>query len=454
MGRNRMRRRRVVVTGLTIIGLLALLAVAPAGAGAFAISSFSVQPSTTQAAGHPDVRVSLDFSTASGEDVRDLTLDFPPGLIGNPETKTKCSQATFSRDGCTTASRVGNANVVATALGLPLSVFGTVYVLRPSPTDAATLGVVLRPTAGLPIVGNIYAKAHISVQRTGDGDYFLRNTITNLPRTATAVLGLIPVPITLQRMNLNLNRFGNTPGTFFLTNPTSCQAATSNVQAVSYSNQTAAAQSSYTPVNCEAVPFNPSMGFTTTSTQAGSRTGATATLSVPASEQPVRQSHVKSVLLKFPPGLTLDILGAFGVTPCSDADLAADTCPAFSDIGDAVTGIPPLPPDFTGDVYRIAPPPGQAYGFGVVLRGPRGVKATLRGGASITSIQTPEGFLIQLTSSFPSLPQIPFTSFRLAITLPMFFNSPTCGTRDAEAVLGGWSGAGANLTAPYTTTGC
>jgi hypothetical protein len=50
----------------------------------------------------------------------------------------------------------------------------------------------------------------------------------------------------------------------------------------------------------------------------------------------------------------------------------------------------------------------------------------LRGGASITFVQTPEeGYL-----------------------------TPTCGTQNAEATLGGWSGANANLMAPYTTTGC
>ena len=158
-------------------------------------------------------------------------------------------------------------------------------------------------------------------------------------------------------------------------------------------------------------------------------------------------------VLKFPPGLTLDILSAFGAPMCPDADFAADTCPAGSDIGDANAAVPPLPPDFTGDVYRVAPGPGEAYGFGVSLRGPRGVKAALKGGAAITSVQTPEGFMIQLTSSFNGLPQIPFTSFRLTIA-PFFFNAATCGTRNAEAAFGGWSGASATVTTPYTTTGC
>jgi len=268
------------------------------------------------------------------------------------------------------------------------------------------------------------------------------------------VLGLVPVPLTLKNLTLNLRAAGNAPGTYFLTNPTGCDPAGSAAQALSYGNESASAQTSFTPTGCAAVPFQPSFAFQTSTTQAGARTAPTVTITVPGNEDPLRQSHVRSVLLKFPPGLTLDILSAFGVPTCSDTALAADSCPSGSRIGAVTVAVPPLPPDFTGDVYRVAPGAGDAYGFGVVLRGPRGLEAIVRGGASITSIQTPEGFMIQLVSSFPMLPQIPFTSFKLAITNPFFLNAATCGTRDAAAALGGWSGAGANLTAPYTTTGC
>jgi hypothetical protein len=436
------------------LAVLVLAGSAPTAASAFRISAFSVTPSTKQAAGHPDVKVSLNFSTGFGEDVRDLTLHFPPGLIGNPETKAKCAQSTFSADNCSLFSRVGSASVVATALGLPLAIFGTVYVLQPSPNDAATLGIVLRPTGDIPLVSKIFAVAHITVAPTGGGDYFLRTKIADLPRTGIAV-GFVPVPITIDTLTLTLTRTGNAAGTYFLTNPTGCQTATSAVQAVSYDDQNVSAQSSYTPANCSAVPFTPGMSFTTTSTQAGSRTGANITLTVPGNESPLRQSHVKSAVARFPPGMNLDILAALGVPVCSESNFAADTCQAGSRVGDATVAIPSLPPDFTGDVYRVAPvSPTDAFGLGVVLRGPRGIKATLRGGAAITSVLTPTGYVVQLVSTFPTLPQIPFTSFRLGITLPMFFNSTTCGTENAEAALAGWSGASANLTTPYTTVGC
>jgi hypothetical protein len=425
--------------GLVVLAVAVLAALAPAGASAFSISSFSLTPSTTQAAGHPDAAISLSFS---GGQVRDLTLDLPPGMIGNPETKTKCSQAAFQSDNCPASSSVGTVKVIAAALGiLSIPVPGSVYVLEPGPADAATLGIVVRATGNLPIVGKIFSVAHFTAVRNGAGDYFLRSTITNLPNTARAALGLVPVPLTLKQMTLNLKAAGTSPGTLFLTNPTSCEAANSAAQAVSYNNETAGAQSSFTPTNCAGVPFSPSFAFQTSTTQAGARTAPTVTITLPGNENPLRQSHVRSVLLRFPPGLTLDILSAFGVQTCSDAAFAADSCAAASRIGQVTVAVPPLPPDFSGDVYRVSPGPG-------------GLKALVRGGASITTIQTPEGFLVQLVSSFPSLPQIPFTSFKLAITNPFFINSATCGTRDASASLAGWSGASAQLSAPYTTTGC
>lgn len=433
--------------------LIASLAV-PSAAGAFGISSFSVTPSTTQAGGHPDTAVSLSFSGPGT--VRDLTLDLPPGMIGNPETKNKCSQTAFQADRCPSSSSVGTVNVIAAALGvLSIPVPGTVYVLQPEPSDAATLGIVVRATGDLPIVGKIFSVAHFSAVRNSDGDYFLRSSIKGLPNSARAALGLVPVPMTIKQMTLNLKAAGNAPGTFFLTNPTGCQPATSATEATSHDNETATAQSSFTPTNCSAVPFNPAFHLETSTTQAGARLSLSTTITLPGNENPIRQSHVKSVALKFPPGMSLDILGALGVTPCSDENFAADTCPALSDIGDVQVAVPPLPPDFTGDVYRVAPPPGQTYGFGVVLRGPRGLKATVRGGGALTSVPTPEGIYVwQVVSTFPMLPEIPFTTFKLAITRPIFFNGSTCVTRNAEATLNGWSGASATLTEPYTTTGC
>jgi hypothetical protein len=135
---------RVVAAGAIII--VALVAALPAQAGAFSISKLSFDPSTTQAAAHPNATLSLSLSGSANEDIRDLTVDLPPGLIGNPEAVTKCTKAQFQADACPASSRVGTTKAVAAAVGLSLPpVNGSVYVLEPESTDAGTLGIVLRP---------------------------------------------------------------------------------------------------------------------------------------------------------------------------------------------------------------------------------------------------------------------------------------------------------------------
>src|SRR5882724_4634130 len=80
-----------------VLGLLAVsgaLVCAPTSAYA-AINSMSVTvtPSTKAAGAHPNVTVDEQFTYSGGTDsVKDTTLHFPPGLIGNPLATPLCSQ--------------------------------------------------------------------------------------------------------------------------------------------------------------------------------------------------------------------------------------------------------------------------------------------------------------------------------------------------------------------------
>jgi hypothetical protein len=425
-----------------------LFLLVPSQAGAFDVD-FQLTPTTTQAAAHPQVTVSIARQGTDDEDMRDMFLDLPPGLIGNPEAVTKCSMTDFNADTCPATSEVGSVSTVASAVGLSLPpVTGTVYVLDPLPTDAGTLGIVLRPPAG---IDKVFLINSIKAVKVGD-DYVLRNEVTNMPRQVV-VGGLIPVDITIQSLTLTLNATGST-GADFLTNPTGCTTATSNVRVVSYLDQEVTNSSSFDPTDCDQVPFTPSMAFSMSSNAINAKVSPTVTINVPGEEDPLRQSHIKNVHARFPPGVTLDILGAFGVTQCPIDQLEADNCPASSDIGDISVAVPVLPPDFTGDVYRVPPGPTDVYAFGAVLRGPRGLKAVARGGSFIDSVPDEGGFALRVNSDFLNLPQIPFTSFTLALTRKIFVNPPTCGTRQASATLDAYSGAVATVSTPYTVTGC
>jgi hypothetical protein len=428
---------------------LVLIWAFPAQAGAYDIAT-TFTPSTTQAADHPDVTLSVGRSGTADEDIRDLTIDLPPGLIGNPEAANpKCTDAQFNADTCPANSEVGSVSAVASAVGLNLpTVPGTIYVLEPHPTDAATLGIVLRPPLG---VDKIFLVDSVTALKLPNGDYTLRNTVTNIPRTVT-LLG-VPIDITLEQLTQTLNAH-TTSGADFLTNPTSCQEATTTVTAVDYNDQQQGSSSSYTPTNCGDVRFDPGFDLTVESSRIDSSFKPTATITLPANEDPLHQSHVKETTARFPPGVGLDFTAAALWPICSDANFQADACPAISHVGTARVAVPVLPPDFVGDIYRITTKPGSIFSIGAVLRGPRGLKTMIEGNSSFTGVNTPDGPQILVIVTFTNLPQIPFTRFELSQTAPILVNPGFCQTRNAEVTVLAHSGAIANLSDPYTTTGC
>jgi hypothetical protein len=307
------------------------------------------------------------------------------------------------------------------------------------------------------VVGKLFIVNHIVTAKTADGkDYLLRNVITNMPRQITLLGGLLPIKVDVQlrQMTLTLNRQGATPGSFFMTNPTSCKPAVTSATAVSYGGQPSSAQASFTPTNCPAVPFDPSLDLQVESTNVNTSFKPTATVRLPAAENPLHQSHVKDVVTKFPPGVGLDFVAAALWSICPEADFQNDACLARTRVGGAQVSVPPLPPDFTGDIYRVTTKPGSIFSIGAVLRGPRGIKALVRGDSSFTQVMTPDGPQIQVIVKFTDLPQIPFTRFALSMTAPILVNPAVCQTRNAEATLTGHSGAVATVSRPYTTTGC
>src|SRR4051794_17241646 len=83
---------RLVSRLAVLAGASVLLAFASPAYADLGISSFSVTPSSTQAAGHPDVTIDTVFSGVS-DNLRSLALHLPAGLVGNPNAAAKCSQA-------------------------------------------------------------------------------------------------------------------------------------------------------------------------------------------------------------------------------------------------------------------------------------------------------------------------------------------------------------------------
>ncbi len=103
------------VLALTAL-LTAALAVAPAHAGAqqFGLSSFSTGPANNQAGAHSDFSTSFALNTdAFGnpiDQLKDVVVNLPPGVVGNPQAIPMCTDADFQNFNCPSDAQVGVLN--------------------------------------------------------------------------------------------------------------------------------------------------------------------------------------------------------------------------------------------------------------------------------------------------------------------------------------------------------
>jgi hypothetical protein len=412
-----------------LAGPLVLLALAAPAKAALGISTFTVTPASTQAGGHPDLTLDTVFSGAD-DNLKNLTVHLPPGLVGNPNAATKCTQAQFDSDSCPGTSVVGTVSNHVTALGLPMTITDNVYDVAPSPGEPARLGIWVHP----PLIGGVLAsnvKLPVTVA-VRPNDFGLDTSIANIPNALQTLLG--PVGITITEISLTLN--GTTSGGNFVTLPSSCTPATTQIDVSSYGGAAASKQSTFTPTGCGSVPFHPTMDVALETTRADTPSGYTVTLGVPANNATVKRAQVV-----LPQGTVLSPKAADGATACTDAQLgvgssAPGACPDSSQIGTA-TIVTPLLGTLAGKVFLGQPTPTQLLRLFVDIE-QSGVKIKLPGTV------TPDPNTGQLTTVFDNLPQVPFTSFALSFRggpTAILSNPQDCGSHTATADLTPWSGA-------------
>src|SRR5882724_9839110 len=104
--RRGMRRTPRRLIGM-FIALAALLAVIPASAQAIGLTGLSVTPASTQAGAHSNIAVNIGFSTPTDQ-VKNLTISLPPGVVGDPNATPHCSVAQLNSDTCPANSEVGS----------------------------------------------------------------------------------------------------------------------------------------------------------------------------------------------------------------------------------------------------------------------------------------------------------------------------------------------------------
>jgi hypothetical protein len=419
---------RSVLAVATALGAMA----SPAFAS-IPITDADVTVSDARAGAHPDLTITTQFASGSvfEDDVRDVSVELPPGLLGNPNAAPRCPLAPFQSDSCAASTRVGSVTVNATAfVGLFYytdDAEGSVYNLDAGPGEAARMGIWVRPEfASFPLQKFSFLTP---VQVRPNRGYGLDAAMTGLPRSVSGA------PIRTNRVTLELD--GSVVNGPFVTNPTSCLPATATVRAVSYDDpgSPTSATSSFTPTQCSTLPFSAGASVVPESLLAESPSGAEIALTVSGSELPRRHAHVRRATVELPEGMGLNPALAVGLESCDHgAFLAGQSCPAASDIGDVTLTTPPLG-DVPGDIYFATPTPANPWRTLLALRLP-GAVGRLVGDISLDPLDG------SITTTFAELPQVPFTTFALHFAggpRGVFLTPPACGTHTANALLQPWT---------------
>ena len=487
--------------------LLALLATAVscsalpvAGAGAATpIESFATLPSTTEAGGHPDVAFSFKVSNqqyapdpcSCKQDAKNIVVNLPTGLIGNPHSTPQCTIAEFASEECPVDSQVGLVEAffsdTAGNGGLTEGSFlAPVFVLQPPPGRVALFAFKTL----------FFTPDFISIDDRTDSDYGIEATVTaidhftplSFARTVFWGVPASPVhdflrwgfaqgtyalnstcdrednrstddPATVYgwcRESGSVKPIGSAPGgpggpvsssspeIPFFQNPTVCGATSlaTSLDILSYDKGESHADSPYPATSdCGQLTFNPSQAIAPTTTAADSPSGAEFRLTVPQFESPTvpSPSELRGADVTLPPGFALAPNVMNGKTTCSDAEARFGTreaaqCPENSKIGTIVVESPVLPGPLPGGAYLGEPQPGNRYRLFLVFDG-FGVHAKIAG----TIEPDPQTGQIQL--HFKDLPQAPFETFVMHI-----FGSergplatPTkCGTYQVKSVFTPW----------------
>jgi hypothetical protein len=443
-----------------------------------------VGPPAVQAGSHPwSITTALAFNAttenAGGEivpdgDVKDVEVDLPPGLVGNPTVIPKCSIQLFTAINPNSfgADCPGNSQVGVVE----------VYTLPVSRGVRLHLGLYnLTPPAGVPAEFGFNALAFAPVVltpavRTG-GDYGVtvdaKNTSQALRiyKTKVTVWGVPADPSHDAMRGECLSLFGVSSGKTcpsemspepFLTLPTSCGEGPleARVRADAWQNpgviveEKAVDQDGLNhPVGltgCDRLDFSPSLAVKPDTTAADSPLGVEVDLRLPQNESPggLAEADLRRAVVALPPGVSVSPSAADGLEACTEAQIALRSaapaqCPAASKVGTVTVSTPLLEQPLEGSVYvaqQGSNPFGSLLALYMAVEG-SGVLVKLAGRVEA------DPFTGQLTTRFEETPRLPFPQVPFSDLRMRFFSGPraalvtpqSCGAYTTTGLLTPWS---------------
>lgn len=469
-----------------------VLTSAGAGPPVFGFLGFTLQTSDafgesdTQAGDHPyALTTTLDFpqgeiparqSGQPGKSVqvpKDIEIDLPPGLVGNPEATPRCTIVEVFAKSCRANTRVGTffVNFAQGLFEVENSAFPIYNVI---------------PEHGYPAEFGFFAEG---VERP----VFLYATVGPAPEFRVHI-SAPDILLSAEVRDVIVTFFGNpesqdgetTSPTAFLTNPSSCATsleAEANVytwEEPSIAIEPRGVAQAKQIFGCSRLQFHPSLSVLPEDTNADEPSGYVFDVRFPQSQainpDDLTDSPVKDTTIELPAGVSVSPSAADGLRACplsgpEGIDLLSSTpgnCPLASQIGTAEASTPLLAEPLHGQVYVAQPgcggtgqaacteadaARGNLLGLYVQLEG-SGVTVKLHGTASANPANG------QLTATFKETPQLPVSDLKLSFKggprAPLA-NPQTCGEANTRADMTPWSSPetpNAKLLSSFTVTGC
>jgi hypothetical protein len=489
---------------LAAAALMALATSSAAHAASFGFEEFDQTfvnedgSPATQAGSHPyavitkfhlNSEMSPKYGEVPVEQMKDLEVRLPEGVLGEPGAIPRCSNADFvieplaanggtgtGEPKCPDSSAVGFIHVIANYNSLPgfhgividAAVFNMVpppgvvqklgfyaktapvtleFRVNPNPPHniLVSLGNIIQP---LPFLGSeliVWGNPESAVHDSERGHCY--------GTARTCPTDIVPRPfVTLPRAcngPLEVGYAGDSwpnPGVF--------------VGSTILTHDDAEPPNPKGFVNCGNLGFSPTIASQPTTKAASSPTGLDFSLDVHdeglTNPDGVANSDVKKTVVTLPEGMSINPSIAEGLEVCSEADLARETvnseagagCPNASKIGSVEVESPLLEEKINGVLYQAAPydnPFNSLVALYVVIKNPTLgiiVKQPLN--------VIPDPVTGRLTTVAENMPQLPFSHFKLHFregARSPLASPPACGTYDVKAEMTPWAGG-----PPVTTT--
>ena len=431
---------------------------------------FEIEPSDTQAGGHPDLNFITEwksgglfcggsFCDQSLPVFRRLKVHAPTGVIGDPHVTPKCSLTEFSSASCPVDSQVGT--VAIPNFGI-FGIFFPLYNMETSPEQAGLLGFTV------PLIA---APTFLELSSRTDSDYGLDTVSTpqiklGVNSLETNLWGVPASPIH------NKHRFiapltglaactdyqngcsgppfaptfakSNIPEKPFLQNPTTCGAELTGVADVEYYDDYEKSETApYPPTTgCQQLSFSPSVLAKPTTDRSDTASGLDLTIKIPQSQsgETPASSELRTSLITLPEGFTINPNAADGKIACPDIQANIGTlfeahCPEFSKIAGLTLDVAALPGPIPGAIYLAEPKPGEPYR---VILAADGFATHIKLLGSVR----PNPQTGQLTLAFEDLPQAPLQEFDVHVfgsERGLFASPPKCGHTPVQTEFVPWN---------------